>query len=209
MEEIGSVPSALSEPRGAVHCCDNQCSQHAFRFNRIGAMVTEEGGEAHTISASGAATKGSSGKASSRRRRRNGERLSSVKLFVANCGRFFGMEQFMRGMWRILHHQKSLARTVSADAAKELESPVKEVLEQVKKHTDMGCNGYMMRRAYYAERSGNWEGFKEKFQKTGEISEWAFAGVKEAHDKVASEDVGPEHRTGHLASEGVTLSYEL
>ena len=70
----------------------------------------------------------------------------------------------------ILHHQKSVARTVSADAAKELESPVKEVLEQVKKHTDMGCNGYMMRRAYYAERSGNWEGFKEKFRKTGEIS---------------------------------------
>ena len=94
-----------------------------------------------------------------------------------------------------------MARTVSADAAKELESPVKEVLEQVKKHTDMGCNGYMMRRAYYAERSGNWEGFKEKFRKTGEISEWAFAGVKEAHDKVASEDVGSEHRTGHLAKQ--------
>ena len=43
------VPSALSEPRGAIHWCDNQCSEHGFRFNQIGAVVTEEGGEAHAI----------------------------------------------------------------------------------------------------------------------------------------------------------------
>ena len=49
VNEIGRVPSALSEPRGATHRRDNQCSEHAFRFNQIGAMVTEEGGEAHAI----------------------------------------------------------------------------------------------------------------------------------------------------------------
>ena len=49
MEEIGFVPSAVSESREAAHWCDNQCSERGFRFNQIGAMVTEEGGEAHTI----------------------------------------------------------------------------------------------------------------------------------------------------------------
>ena len=48
----------------------------------------------------------------------------------------------------------------------------------------------MMRRAYFAGKAGSWEGFKEAFRDIGEISEWAFAGVEEAYDKVASEDVG-------------------
>ena len=82
------------------------------------------------------------------------------------------------------------------DAAKEkqegtqdqwqLESPFKEVLEQIK----MSCNAFMMRRAYWAGRAGNWEGFKEEFRDKCEISEWAFARVKETFDKAASEDVG-------------------
>ena len=49
VENIGSVPSALCELRGAVHRCDNRYSEHSFRFNQIGAMVTQEVGEAHTI----------------------------------------------------------------------------------------------------------------------------------------------------------------
>ena len=49
MEEIGFAPSAFSEPRGAIHWCDNRYSEHGFRFSQIGAMVTEEGGEAHAI----------------------------------------------------------------------------------------------------------------------------------------------------------------
>ena len=68
--------------------------------------------------------------------------------------------------------------------------PFKEVLEQLQKHSDTSCSAYMTRRAYYAGRSGSREGFKEAFRDTGEISEWAFAGVKAAFDKVASEDVG-------------------
>ena len=61
VEEVGFVPSALSEPRGVVHWCDNQCSEDGFRFNQIGAMVREQ-----SICASGATRKGSFGKANSR-----------------------------------------------------------------------------------------------------------------------------------------------
>ena len=48
-DEIGFVPSALSEPRGATHWCDNRCSEQAFRYVEIAQMVTEEGGEARTV----------------------------------------------------------------------------------------------------------------------------------------------------------------
>ena len=54
----------------------------------------------------------------------------------------------------------------------------------------MSCNAYMMRRAYFAEKAGSWEGFKEAFRDQDEISEWALARVEEASDKVASDDVG-------------------
>ena len=47
-DEIGSVPSALSEPRGAVHWCDNRCSEKALGYTRTASMVTEEGGQART-----------------------------------------------------------------------------------------------------------------------------------------------------------------
>ena len=49
VEEIGFVPSALSEPRGAIHWFDGRCCDHGFRFNRIVEMTTEEGGEARTV----------------------------------------------------------------------------------------------------------------------------------------------------------------
>ena len=54
----------------------------------------------------------------------------------------------------------------------------------------MDRDANMMRRAYFAVRSGNWKGFKEEFWKKGEFSEWAYAGLQEACDKVASEEVG-------------------
>ena len=66
MNEIGFVRSALSEPRRAIHWCDNPCSEHGFKFNQIGAMVTKEGGEAHTIKLCKLCHNGQLGKASSR-----------------------------------------------------------------------------------------------------------------------------------------------
>ena len=46
-----------------------------------------------------------------------------------------------------------------------------KVLEQIKRHVDMDCDAHMMRRAYYAERSGNWEGFNDEFRKRSKFSE--------------------------------------
>ena len=47
--DMGFVPSAFSEPRGAHSWCDNRCSNKALRSMQIASMVIEEGGEAHTI----------------------------------------------------------------------------------------------------------------------------------------------------------------
>ena len=48
-DEIGFVPSASSELRGAFYWCDNRCSDEALRFLQIASMVIEDGGEARTI----------------------------------------------------------------------------------------------------------------------------------------------------------------
>ena len=47
-----------------------------------------------------------------------------------------------------------------------------------------------MRRAYCAEKSGDWEGYKVTHRDKREKSEWAFSKVKESYDKVAMEDAG-------------------
>ena len=43
--EIGLVPRALSEPRGAVRWCDNRCCDKGLSYTQIASMVTEEGVE--------------------------------------------------------------------------------------------------------------------------------------------------------------------
>ena len=48
-EEMGFVPSALGEPRGAIYWCDIRCSEKAIRYLQIASMVIEEGGEGRTI----------------------------------------------------------------------------------------------------------------------------------------------------------------
>ena len=45
MEELSFVPSAVSEPRWALHMCYNK----GFKFFEIAAIVSEGGGAAHTI----------------------------------------------------------------------------------------------------------------------------------------------------------------
>ena len=42
-EEMGSVPSALGEPRGAIYWCDNRRSEKAIRYWHIASLVIEEG----------------------------------------------------------------------------------------------------------------------------------------------------------------------
>ena len=48
-DEMGFVPSALSELQGAFYWCDNRCSDEALRFLQIALMVIAEGGDARTI----------------------------------------------------------------------------------------------------------------------------------------------------------------
>ena len=48
-DEMGFVPSAFSELRGAFYWCDNRCSDEALKCMQIASTVIEEGGEVHTI----------------------------------------------------------------------------------------------------------------------------------------------------------------
>ena len=47
-----------------------------------------------------------------------------------------------------------------------------------------------MRRACRAEKTGDWEGFKDEFQGKGKFSEWMCDRLKEACEKVALANVG-------------------
>ena len=49
VEELSFVPSAASEPRWVLHMCAKKCSEQGLKFFRIAAIVTGEGGAAHTI----------------------------------------------------------------------------------------------------------------------------------------------------------------
>ena len=49
MEELSFVPSAVSEPRWSLHVCDNKCREKGFTFFQVAAVVSQEGGAAHTI----------------------------------------------------------------------------------------------------------------------------------------------------------------
>ena len=48
-EELGFVPSAVSEPQWALHIVRPKCREESFRFFQLVAIVTEEGGAVHTI----------------------------------------------------------------------------------------------------------------------------------------------------------------
>ena len=41
MEDLSFVPSAVSEPRWALHMCDNRCREKDFKFIQIAPVVTE------------------------------------------------------------------------------------------------------------------------------------------------------------------------
>ena len=49
MKELSFIPSAVSEPRWALHMCDDKFREEGFGFYQFPAIVTEEGGQARTI----------------------------------------------------------------------------------------------------------------------------------------------------------------
>ena len=42
MEERSFIPSAVSEPRWALHMCDNMCTGEGFKFFELAAIVQEK-----------------------------------------------------------------------------------------------------------------------------------------------------------------------
>ena len=49
MKDLGFIPSAVSDPRWALHMCDNKCTEKGYKLCQIAAVVTVEGGAVHTL----------------------------------------------------------------------------------------------------------------------------------------------------------------
>ena len=119
-EEPAFVPSAISEPRGAFHFCDNRCSENAIRYWQFASVVVEEGGEARTVNLCQ--------QCYNERRVQQGElRLNSwqwravveKKAHRGRIWRMMGHEQFTRGVWEYFTLKCAEARKFRDDGARE------------------------------------------------------------------------------------------
>ena len=98
-DEIGFVPSALSEPREADYWCDNRCSDKAPRYMQIASMVIEEGGEARTTNLCRLCHNAKlvqQGKQPLKSKKR--KEVLEKKAHRGRLWKIFGSEQFLRGM---------------------------------------------------------------------------------------------------------------
>ena len=95
-DEMGFVPSVLSEPRRAICWCDNRCSEKATRAS----MVIEEGGEARALNLCGLC--------SNANLVQQGEQpvklwewkeVVEKKAHRGGLWKLSGCEQFLRRMW--------------------------------------------------------------------------------------------------------------
>ena len=121
MEELSFVPSAVSEPRWALHICDNKCNKEGYKFHQLAAVVTEEGGgKAHTIILCKQCfwerrlKQGEQAATAARWREIVEQKAFRGKLWVA-----FGMAQHVRRMWGHFTFKKAWTRSVLSDADKE------------------------------------------------------------------------------------------
>ena len=118
--------------------------------------------------------------------RRNGEgecrEVAEKKAHRGRLWMIFGSAQFLRGMWEYFTLKRACARKILADAAQgkqegiqgqwQQESPIKEVLEQVKRNADTDCNAKIMRRAYSAGQSGQLGKLHIGSLEKSKFSEW-------------------------------------
>ena len=120
MEELRFIPSAVSEPRLALHMCDNKCNKEGFKFYQFAAALVEDGGASHTINLCKSCY--------SEMRMKRGERkvtaarwreMIEQKAFRGELWLTFGMEHLVRRMWEHLTIKKSVARSVLVDVEKE------------------------------------------------------------------------------------------
>ena len=168
MEELSFVPSAVSEPRWAVHMCDKKCTANGFKFLEIAAIVAEEGGAAHTINLckrcynEGRLKQGDEHVAASNWKELVEQKACRGKLWAA-----FGTEQFVRKMWERFTLKKGWTRSVLADVENanqygtggdwQQETSHNEEVELVWHSSDLRFEGILIRRAYDAGKSGDWE----------------------------------------------------
>ena len=155
-EELGFVPSAVSEPQWALHMCD-KCREESFTFFQLVTIVTEVGGAAHTINLC---------KQCCNERRQNQSeqpvkaaqwRVDGVrkKAFRGKLWVAFGMKQYLRRMREHLTVKRAWAKAIQADAEKERregqqgnwqkETPFKDELEVVKRSSDLSFYALSMR----------------------------------------------------------------
>ena len=98
--ELGFVPSAVIEPQRAFHLCDRKWREESFMVFQLAAVVTEEGGTAHTINLCK--------QCYNERRLKQGERpvksaqwreMMGRKALCGKLWKAFGMEQYFRRVW--------------------------------------------------------------------------------------------------------------
>ena len=68
---------------------------------------------------------------------------------------------------------------------RQLKSPAREYLEQVRCCHDTDCNEPMMKKGFAASKNAKWEENKDTFKRNMKATEWAFKRVKETFELVA------------------------
>ena len=163
-EELAFVPSATSEPRGAIYFYDNRCSEEAIRHWQFASVVVEEGGPARTVNLcqqraherrvqQGEPRLNSWQWRQSWRRRRIvekfGEWWETSKSHVV-CGSILLVKgQKRKGFVMMLREKKQ----GGIQGQWQQESPFREILEQARRNEDMRCSSEVVRKGHIAIRN--------------------------------------------------------
>ena len=111
VEEIGCVPSVVSEPLWALYLCDNECSEQGFKYFQLVAIVSEEGGAVRTVNLCK--------QCCNERRVQQGKQpvkaaqwreMREHNAYRGKLWKVFGMEKFMRGMWDHFTAKKNMGQ---------------------------------------------------------------------------------------------------
>ena len=106
-----------------------------------------------------------------------------------------GKEQDIREMWEPCCQERTRFREEAEEerqtgiqGQRQVESPAREYLEQVKCCNDTDCTHGMRKQGFFALKSGEWQEYKNTFRKEVQVSERVFDRIKEAFEKVAKDE---------------------
>ena len=133
------VPSAVSEPRWALHMCDDRCRTTGFKFfETCGYCVRRR---RTTCDPCNKCYNGEAEVAASKWRALIEQTASRGKLWAA-----FGLEQFLCGMWDRFTFKKAWARSLERTyGGWQHEAPYKEELELLRHSGDLRFEGVPLR----------------------------------------------------------------